>query len=114
MEVGDSHSFPRTTSDPTCVDNFSHHYLDRPHAQDDLQDYSVVQFIEGSNEMESNCRELASHQEEPHERFHQEEPHERFEHEENSDLQVFVKGGDIEYIGQTLVANNDEEYSTMG
>ena len=37
--------------------------------------------------MESNCRTLASQQE---------EPHERFEHEENFVLQVFVNGGDIE------------------
>ena len=34
-------------------------------------------------------------------------------HEDNSDLQVFVKGGDSEDIGQALVLRNEEEGSTM-
>ena len=90
---------------PTCVDNCAHHSFEGPHAKDEHDDYSVIQVLEGSSDMESNYRELTSRQE---------EPHERFEHEENFDLQVFVKGGYIEYIGQALVVNNDEEYSTMG
>ena len=76
VEVRDYHSFPITTSNPMCDSNYAHHDFEGPHAQYEHQDYSMIQVVEGSSDMGSKCRALASHQE---------EPHERFEHEENYD-----------------------------